>query len=566
MDLVLHIGVMICLYAILATSFNLLIGFSGLFAFGHATFYAVGAYSTALLTLRLGWPFPLPLIASIVLTGAIGLAIALPSLRVSGIYLIITTLALQVIAIDVMLNWTSVTGGASGISGVPPLTILGHAFGGPARFLPIAALAAALCFAVAYHVGNSPFGRALRAMRENESAAASVGKNIFYLKVGVFGLSAALASVAGSLFAHYLSYVGADSFQVSETVLILSMVVVGGTGNLLGSVLGAAILVLLPAGLAFIDLPQGMAGQLRLLIYGLVLILFLVFRPEGLLREPRRGGKKAPHRSMPDGAPAAMGAIVPLAAREGSALSAVGLNKRFGGIVAISSLDVDLASGRITGLVGPNGAGKTTAFNLLTGFLVADGGEIRFRGKLLTRLRPHELVHAGIARSFQDLRLFTRMSVLENVLVALPRQSGDRLSALFLRPFAVRREDAANTARAMAILAFIGLGDRAMDLAEDLSYAEEKLLVVARLIATDAEVLLLDEPLSGLDGAAMQKIIDLLRQLAARNRAICIIEHNLEAIRNACDRLVYLDEGKALAEGEPGALMRDPELMRRYFK
>src|SRR6185295_16844330 len=152
---------------------------------------------------------------------------------------------------------------------------------------------------------------------------------------------------------------------------------------------------------------------------------------------------------------------------------------------------------------------------------------------------------------------------LENVLVAIPRQRGDRLSHLFLRPLAIRREDAANTEKAMSILAFIGLADRAGDLAEDLSYAEEKLLVVARLIATEAEVLLFDEPLSGLDGAAMQKIIDLLRRLAAAKKAICIIEHNLEAIRSACDHLIYLDEGRALAEGTPNALMQDPELIRR---
>ncbi len=559
MDLVLHVGVMICLYAILATSFNLLIGFSGLFAFGHATFYALGAYTTAILTQRLHLPFPIPLLASMLLTGGVGLAIALPSLRISGIYLIITTLALQVIAIDIIINWTSLTGGPSGLSGIPPLSIGGYVLSGPAHFLPVAFAAAVICFLVARHIGNAPFGRALRAMRENESAAASVGKNIFYMKVSVFGLAAALASVAGSLFAHYLSYVGADSFQVSETVLILSMVVVGGTGNLIGSVVGATFLVLLPEVLAFVDLPQGFEGQLRLLIYGCVLILFLVFRPEGLLREPRRGGRRVAAGATPI-------ALSTKTAFVGPLLTGTGLQKRFGGIVAIAALDISLSAGRITGLVGPNWAGKTTAFNLLTGFLRTDAGEIRYKGKVLSELKPHELVRAGIARSFQDLRLFTGMSVLENVLVALPRQSGDRLSALFLRPGSVRREDEANTAKAMGILEFIGLGERAMDLADDLSYAEEKLLVVARLIATEAEVLLFDEPLSGLDGAAMQKIIDLLRRLAADGKAVCIIEHNLDAIRNACDHLVYLDEGRALAQGDPNTLMADPELVQRYFR
>lgn len=562
MELVLHIAVMVCLYAILATSFNLLIGFAGLFAFGHAVFYALGAYATALAAMRLHLPFPLPLVISVVITGVVGLAVALPALRISGIYLVITTLALQVIAIDVIINWTSLTGGPTGLSGVPAVTLFGRQLSGPARVLPVAAVAALLCYLVARHIGKSPFGRALRAMRENESAAVSIGKNIFYMKVSVFGVSAALASVAGSLFAYYLSYVGADSFQVSETVLILSMVVVGGTGNLLGSVLGAAILVLLPDALAFIDLPEGTAGQLRLLIYGCMLVLFLVFRPQGLLREPRRTGRRASLGTAPLPAPIATN----VAAANQLVLEGAGLQRRFGGITAISSLDIELRSGEITGLVGPNGAGKTTAFNLLTGFLAADAGVIRYKGTPLRKLRPHELVRAGIARSFQDLRLFTGMSVLENVLVALPRQHGDRLSTLFLRPFLVRREDAQNARKALAILAFIGLRDRAFDLAEDLSYAEEKLLVVARLIATEADVLLFDEPLSGLDAAATQKIIDLLRRLARDNKTICIIEHNLEAIRTACDQLIYLDEGRALAAGDPEALMRDPDLVRRYFQ
>jgi ABC-type branched-subunit amino acid transport system permease subunit/ABC-type branched-subunit amino acid transport system ATPase component len=562
MELVLHIAVMVCLYAILATSFNLLIGFAGLFAFGHAVFYALGAYATALAAMRLHLPFPLPLLISVVITGLVGVAVALPSLRISGIYLVITTLALQVIAIDVIINWTSLTGGPTGLSGVPAITLFGRQVSGPARMLPVAAVAALLCFLIARHIGESPFGRALRAMRENESAAASVGKNIFYMKVSVFGMSAALASVAGSLFAYYLSYVGADSFQVSETVLILSMVVVGGTGNLLGSVLGAAILVLLPDALAFIDLPEGTAGQLRLLIYGCMLVLFLVFRPEGLLREPRRAGRRILVGADPAAAPIATDAP----AVNQVVLEGIGLRKRFGGITAISGLDIALRSGQITGLVGPNGAGKTTAFNVLTGFLTADAGMIRYKGDRLRRLRPHELVRAGIARSFQDLRLFAGMSVLENVLVALPRQRGDRLSMLLLRPLLVRREDARNARKALGILAFIGLRDRAFDLAEDLSYAEEKLLVVARLIATEADVLLFDEPLSGLDATAMQNIIDLLRRLARGNKTICIIEHNLEAIRTACDQLIYLDEGRALAAGDPQALMRDPDLVRRYFQ
>ncbi len=571
MDLVAHVLVMICIYAILATSFNLLIGFAGLFAFGHAVFYALGAYVTAILAIRYHLPFPIPLLCAMVVTGLVGLAVALPALRIAGIYLIIATLALQVIAIDVFINWPSLTGGPTGLSGVPPISLFGAQLVSPFQFLPVAAIVALLCYGVARHVGASPFGRALRAMRENESAAISVGKNIFYMKVSTFGLAATLASVAGSLFAYYFSYVGPDSFQVSETVLILSMVVVGGTGNLLGSVIGAAVLVVLPQLLAYVDLPRDIAAQSRLMLYGLVLIGFLVFRPEGLLRERQRrvgpravGGLTGTAFTLSGAAPCC-GKATPVDGAK-ILLDAVGLRKRFGGLVAISELDIQLARGRITGLVGPNGAGKTTAFNLLTGFLKSDAGEIRHKGVVLRGLRPHELARAGIARSFQDLRLFGGMSVLENVLVALPDQDGDGLLALFLAPLRVRRDDSLNAAKAMGILDFIGLTDRADDLASDLSYAEEKLLVVARLIATGADVLLFDEPLSGLDTAAMDKIVGLLRRLAEAGKAVCIIEHNLEAIRAACDDLFYLDEGHALAHGHPEALMSDPDLVRRYFR
>lgn len=220
MDLVLHIMVVICLYAILATSFNLVIGFAGLFAFGHACFYGLGAYATAITAIRLGLPFPLPLVVAVLFTGAVGLAVALPSLRISGIYLIITTLALQVIVVDVLINWRDLTGGPTGIRGVPPIDWFGSQLTSPGKFLPVAVVAMLICWLIAWHVGSSPFGRALRAMRENESAAISVGKNILHLKVSVFGISAGLASVAGALLAYYLTYVGPDSFQVRETVLI----------------------------------------------------------------------------------------------------------------------------------------------------------------------------------------------------------------------------------------------------------------------------------------------------------------------------------------------------------
>jgi ABC-type branched-subunit amino acid transport system ATPase component len=242
-----------------------------------------------------------------------------------------------------------------------------------------------------------------------------------------------------------------------------------------------------------------------------------------------------------------------------------GLERRFGGIVAVSGLDIALRRGRIIGLIGPNGAGKTTAFNLLTGFLQPNAGSMRLNGAPLAGLKPHQIVRRGMARSFQDLKLFQRMSVLDNVMVALPRQKGDNLLYVYGAPWIVAAEERANRAAALAVLDFVGLAAKAEEVAESLSYAEEKLLAIARLVATGAEVLLFDEPLSGLAPNTLEAIFPIIKRLAAGGKTICIIEHNLDVIRGLCDTAVFLDEGRKLAEAAPETLIADPALAARYF-
>ncbi len=561
MDIALHFGVMLCIYTILATSFNLLLGFSGLFAFSHAGFYALGAYATAILAPTLG--FPLTLVVAFTVAGLVGASLSIPALRISGIYLIIASLAFQSIVLEVIINWTELTGGPTGLAGIPPVRLFGVALSGDRAFLPFAAVTALVCFFITWRVANSPFGRALKAMRENESAAISIGKNVLAMKVATFGGTAALAGVAGWLFAYYYTFVGPGSFTLDETVLILSMVMVGGSGNLLGTMVGVVLLLVIPQALFFVDLPSQVADQIRLLIYGLVLIGFLLFRPEGMIPERLHRPRRIDASLVPAGSPLK---VLEHAVPGAPTLVGSGMQKRFGGITAIASLDITLETGRIIGLIGPNGAGKTTAFNLLTGFLRPDEGEITYRGRSLKGLKAHEIVRAGVGRSFQDLRLFPHMTVLDNVLVAVPRQAGDDLAALFLRPGLVRQQEQDNTARALSILEFVGLRPRAADMAEDLSYAEDKLLVIARLVATDAEVLLFDEPLSGLDPAGLDHIAGIIKRLAASGKTIGIIEHNLEAIRTLCDEIVFLDDGHDMARGTPAALMQDPDLVERYFR
>ncbi len=556
MDYLLHVLVMVAIYAILVSSFNLLIGYAGLFALSHAAFFGVGAYATAVLAATHGLPFPVPLLAGIAITAALGVVVALPALRIGGDYLVIVTLALQVIVTTILLNWTGMTGGTDGIRAIPRLSVFGTPLDTPGRFLPMAALVAAICYLIAWRLGASPFGRALKAMRENEAAVQAVGKNVVAMKLTVFAIAAALASVAGWLYAHYVTFVSADTFTVELTIYLLTMVIVGGTGNLAGSLVGALVLTLLPEALKFIDMPSDIADKIRLMMYGVLLIVMLRLRPQGLLPESASAHS---YDAPPERPPVA-------AAVAGAALEGTGLSKRFGGIVAVSSFDITIEPGRITGLIGPNGAGKTTAFNLLTGFLQPNGGEVRYRGRSLRGLKPHQIVSAGVARSFQDLKLFTGLTVLENVLVALPRQRGDLLRYVYFAPWVVRREERENLAKAMSILEFVGLAERAGELASDLSYAEEKLLVVARLLATGAEALLFDEPLSGLAPNALARVMPIFRRLAQSGRTLCIIEHNLDVIRELCDTVVFLDEGRKMAQGTPEQLIHDPELSERYFR
>jgi branched-chain amino acid transport system permease protein len=560
MDYIAHIMVVACLYSILAVSFNLLIGFAGLIAFAQAIFYAFGAYATALLAAKLGIGFPITLILSVIITASVGTLVALPALRVAGEYLIIVTLGLQVIVDAVLLNLTSVTGGPDGLRNVPPINVFGYPLTRAYEFLPVAAICAATVYLIARRLAHSPFGRSLEAMRENELAAAAAGKNPVLLKATTFAFSAGLAAVAGCLYAHYFTLVSPGSFTVGQTIYVLAMVTLGGRGNLAGSVIGAVVLVALPEVLKLTNLPTEVADRGRAVLYGLTLIAMLRIRPQGLLSR---------HRIAADPNAIAVAAVQTDTVFAGSDRNATvetrGLSKSFGGIVAVADLNIVIKPGQVTGLVGPNGAGKTTAFNLLTGFLPSDSGTLLLRGDKLEAAKPHQIVRAGIARSFQDLRLFTGLTVLENVLIAIPGQIGDSVVSVFAKPAEVARNDHSNAAEAMAILRSVDLADKANADVRELSYAEEKLLVIARLIATKAEVLLFDEPLSGLDSGAIAKLVPVIRALADAGKAICIIEHNLDAVKALCDTIIFLDEGHVIAEGPPAQLISNPELARRYF-
>jgi ABC-type branched-subunit amino acid transport system ATPase component len=252
-------------------------------------------------------------------------------------------------------------------------------------------------------------------------------------------------------------------------------------------------------------------------------------------------------------------------AAEPAIMSVRGVARAFGGIRAVDDCTFDVRPGLITGLIGPNGAGKTTVFNLITGFLSADQGSIRLRDKELLGLSPHQVERLGVVRTFQHLRLWSKMTVLENILLGCATPAGENVLSLFLRAGAVRAEETRARGRAMEVLSFFGLAGRAHELAEDLAYPEQKLLSMARIFATDAPVMLLDEPTSGLDGESLRRIVPMVRRLVDHGKTVLLIEHNMELISELSDEVVFLHQGRVLAAGAPADITRDPALTEIYF-
>lgn len=562
MEFWVHVLNTILLFAILGVSLNLLLGYTGLVSMAHAALYGVGAYAAALAARAWGVPFPWTVPVAVIATAVLAGAVTLPALRVRGEYLILLTLAFQMVVYGLMLSWVELTGGRTGISGIPRPRLLGWSVVTPTAFLPIIGLAALVTVAVAFRVGESPLGRVLKAIRDDEHATLALGKSVVRYKLLAFCISGALAGVASALFAHYHTFINPFSFTLDRSIFLVALVVLGGTANLVGTLVGSALFVGVPEVLRFLQARQDIVDAVRNLIFGGLLVVFMRFRPEGMVPESaRRVGRIAdvPHAEVP------LRPRITQASAEGPVLEARGLRKHFGGIVAADDLSLVLPRGRVTAIVGPNGAGKTTVFNLLTGFVSPEAGRVVLHGREVTATAPWRRVHLGLARTFQDLRLFERLSVLENVVLALPDQPGERLGPLFFAPGRVHRAEVAHRARALGYLRFVGLADRAAERAAALAFGEQKLLALARALATEADVLLLDEPAAGVDVQWVQRILELIRRLAAAGKSICVVEHNLEVVTAVADHVYFMEAGRIIAEGPPGALLADARLAEIYF-
>ncbi len=555
---------LVLLFSMFAVSLNLLLGYAGILSSGQAALGAMGGYTTAWVTTSWGWNPWLGVALGIAVAALVGVLLAIPSLPLPAEYVILLTLVAGEALIGLAVA-SPVLGGVFGIQGIASPSIFGLELTRAVNWVIPLLIAGGVIFAICWRLGESPFGRVLRATRDDERAAASVGKHVFRYRVWTFVITAAMAGLAGGLFAVYLGIASPTVYGFDVSMGIFAMVVLGGVANLPGSVLGAAIVVLsTPILQRVLDLPPERESFVRIAIYGLLLVVVIRFRPKGLL--PERHSRSAKKTTAPLTGSSAVHQPLALAPDPREViLEASGLSKHFGGVVAADELSLSLVRGTITALVGPNGAGKTTVFNLLTGYLRPDAGSVLLEGSELVGLRPDQIAERGMVRTFQDVRIWPGLSVLDNVAIAIPGQAGEHIDQLFLPGRHVRSCEEKVLRQAYEWLTFVGLEGKAADSAGTLSYGETKLLSLSRAMATDAPVVLLDEPVSGVDTAWAERMLALVEDMRNAGRTICLVEHNLHVVDRLASRAYFMDLGRIVAEGTLGELTSSPELARTYF-
>ena len=524
----------LALTAIVGIGLNVLLGLTGQVSFGHVGFYAIGAYTVAILMVKLGWPFLVALPAAIALSAATGALLALPALRVRGPYLAMVTIAFGFVVEHSIVEWEEVTGGQNGIMGVPKPKPFGMEMG--EREIAIAAIViVALLVYAFWRLSRSSWGSAMRAVKDSEVAAESVGLNPVAIKTLAFALSAACAGLAGALFAPLSGFVTPSTFAFLQSILFVLVVIVGGAGTVSGPLVGAAIVALLPEFLA------GLA-EYRLLFFGALMLAVLWAAPEGIVGEVmhwvRR--RREPVTVPPESAAA------PAAPARGMALALEGLSIAFGGVKAATDVAFVAQPGRITSLIGPNGAGKTTVLNMLGGFYRPDAGKVALGERPIAGLPAWRIARAGLARTYQTSQLFSSLTVLENLVIASPERSGGEREA-------------------EGLLAFVGYRGDVNARAADLPHVDRRLVEIARALATRPAVLLLDEPAAGLSRDDKASIAMLMRRIAQAGIAVVLVEHDMGIVMGISDHVVVLDAGTPIAAGAPQSVQQDPAVRAAYL-
>ncbi len=547
---------------IVALGLVVLTGFGGMTSFGQATFMGCGAYISALLTTGAGLSPWLALPVALLGSGVAALALGAITLRLSGHYLALGTIAWAV-SLYYLVGNLDMLGRNDGLSGIPPLRLGALALTGSREYFVVVWIAVALAVLLTLNLLDSRVGRAIRALRGGAGAAASFGVDLPATRILAFVYAAVLAGLAGWLYAHMQRSVNPTPFGLNAGIEYLLMAVVGGAGSVWGALLGAGLVTVVRDQLQDL-LPRllGAQGNYEAIVFGVLLVLVLQVAPDGLWPHLSRlfGPRTSRHGVRPDAAPLPTRTLPHPGA---PVLSATGLRKTFGGLVAVKDIALHLDAAEIVGLIGPNGAGKSTTFNLLTGVARSSGGQIRFLGRDVANLRPPQIARLGIARSFQHVKLVPGMSVVENVaLGAHLRGSAGPLAALLRLD---RTEEAGLFAEAQRQLVRVGLDSVADRRADSLALGQQRLVEIARALCLDPILLLLDEPAAGLRHAEKFELAALLRRLRDDGVTVLLVEHDMDFVMNLTDRLVVMEFGSKLAEGPAAAIRANPAVIEAYL-
>jgi ABC-type branched-subunit amino acid transport system ATPase component/ABC-type branched-subunit amino acid transport system permease subunit len=543
----LYVLALVGLTTIVGVGLNVLLGMSGQISLGHAAFYAIGAYVIGIFTTKLDWTVWAALPVAGLIAGAAGVLLAIPALRVRGPYLAMVTIAFGFVLEQGSAEWEALTGGWNGLLGIPMPSVVGFAFSEREMVFTILGLTLLSLFLYA-RLSASPWGKAMRAVRDAEVASQSIGIDPTLIRATAFGISAIAAGIAGGMFASITAFISPESFPFLQSILFLLVVMIGGADRLIGPLVGALVVVLLPELLSFL-------AEYRLLFVGLLLLLVLRLAPAGLvgfatdLIKRARPDVKATERT--DVMDYLSTRVDPVS------ISAGDLSVSFGGVHAVRGLSFDACAGAITSIIGPNGAGKSTVLNLICGFYRPDNGSVVLGNKDITRLPSHAVARAGIARTYQASQLFANMTVLDNILVAMRR--GELGLASLLSP------ERDNDQLAESILAFAGYAGSLHQLAGALPHVDKRLVEIARALATKPRVLALDEPAAGLDPVDTARIGELLRKVARCGLAVILIEHDMRLVMSNSDRVIVLDAGSKIAEGTPAEVTADARVLKAYL-
>lgn len=563
----------IVIFSIVLVGLDLVIGYGELLAFSHGVFFALGGYVMGVLSAKYGVPLLAGATISVGVSVAFAMLIGAATLRLQGYYLAVATLGFGIIVVELLGAFVEVTGGWSGLRGIAPTEVFGYRVTKDVEFYAAGCVLLIIGIAIARNIMNSRFGRAVRACGSDPLAAEMLGITTHTVRLKLLVIGAIYASVAGSLYAAFLRVITPANFDVATAIDMVLMLFLGGKETLWGPILGASALILLP------EFIEGLSNY-KTLVEGVLFILVLMFFPSGLagillsvVRRFGRGGAADEAGVQAGGELVEADVIQNLRASSGSAARAStgpvmrveGITKRFGGVAAVSNVSFDLKPGQLKAVIGPNGAGKTTLFNLLTGALRADAGSLELYGEPLSAIRPYRIAGQRVARTFQTPKLFANMSNFENVLVGHhTRLRSNIFNAVFPGP-ATRAEEVEAALNSQRLLDSLGLGHLANESIDTLSFGQRRLLEIARCLAMDPRILLLDEPAAGLNDSEKLQLGRLLKALQSTGMTLLLVEHDMPLVMSVADEIVVLDHGVKIAEGLPAAIRADKAVLDAYL-